>query len=131
MADRLSQYPNIPNFMLQQAQQQQQHLQQQQAQQQQAQQQQDPTTFTDQNHVWQQMQHLQQFRPRSGAGMSAPQGTTPAQVCSTSLSQTLRLVVLSIPLFSVCVACSLTAVCKPTHVHIFNIILDFRFRRLT
>ena len=55
---------------------------------QQAQQQQDPTTFPDRNHLWQQMQHLQQFRPRSGAGMSAPQGTTPAQVCSTILYPT-------------------------------------------
>ncbi|GLB40609.1 hypothetical protein LshimejAT787_0804800 [Lyophyllum shimeji] len=71
MADRLPQYPMIPNFnagLMQQ--QQQQQLNQQQAQQVQQQQQQDvhPSLpgFPDQGRMWQQIQHMQQFRPGGG-----------------------------------------------------------------
>ncbi|KAF8072116.1 hypothetical protein FPV67DRAFT_1411823 [Lyophyllum atratum] len=73
MADRLSQYPMMSNFNpgLMQQQQQQQQLNQQQAQQaQQQQQQQDAHPplpgFPDQGRMWQQIQHMQQFRPGGG-----------------------------------------------------------------
>jgi hypothetical protein len=80
MAERLSQYPMLPNFnpglmQSQQQQQQQPHVQSQQQQQQQ----QDPSmqNFPDQARMWQQVQHLQHYRP-GGADINQQQSNAQA-----------------------------------------------------
>lgn len=72
MADRLSQYSMMPNFnqsMLQPHQMQQQNSQQPHQDNHQA-----LPPFSEQSHLWNQMQHLQsQFRPNNGADVNSPQ----------------------------------------------------------